>query len=406
MRPWRWIVPTILALGSCAGGDPNTAPGPPPPKPKAEKGVVRLDHLRIDLAKRQIVLETEVCLRSGPLELLVCKSDTKDYESILRTKARPSDLHAALLMLKLRPGKPAEMAAVGEQEKPRLLPPRGPELKIRLRWKDRQGKQHDVDAAEWLAGPQGKRANAPKRWVFVGSGVLPDGAYWADRSGDVISVANFASAVIDVPFESSASNDLLEFVANTAAIPPEKTPVEVVITPFPGAENAPHVRALLEIDRLGRMRLDGTPIPLDKLAEWAATFIERHPKGRVVIRTAVHALASDLELARRELDFGGVEEFDEERLLPADRLLPRTAEQARAALAEYRKGFANPEWTVPDPVRSAETTLEQIEVQLQELKRRELLLKEYRQHLRQALKDYRASTQPATSPAKQPAARE
>jgi len=48
----------------------------------------------------------------GPLELLVCRGrpPSKEYESIMDTQASPSDLHAALLVLGLTPGKPARTA--------------------------------------------------------------------------------------------------------------------------------------------------------------------------------------------------------------------------------------------------------------------------------------------------------
>ena len=410
MKRTMTVFASLCVLGGCVLAGAGAGPGGAArPKAPAAKGIVKLPHLRVDLARRQVAIDANVCLRIGFLEVLLCRRATKDcaskeHESILRTDARAADIHAGLMLLGLRRGKPAELMPAREGQPAVWLPPRGPEVKLLLRWKDKAGKQHEADPVKWLAGPKGGKPIAPKKWVFVGSDILPDGGYWADTSGDIISVSNFASAVIDVPFKSTSVNDFLEFTANTAAIPPKGTPVEVIIIPLPGARNAPHARAMLEIGRFGRMRIEGRPITFDQLTKWGQAYIKRHPDGRVVIRTAVKALATDLERAKSELHFGGVADFQEQRLLPLARLLPRTGAQADRALQKYREDFANRDWAIPDPVEAAEEELKRIAREIAQLKRLESLWREYRVHLKQQLDKHRATTQPAATRPGKPAA--
>ena len=385
---------SCCVLAGCAAAAAQTASAPAP-------RVVKLRHLRVDLDKQQIVFDANVCLRSGWLEQLVCRENSKEHESILNTKVRGADLHAAMLLLGLRRGKPGEVVGGHEGQPARFLPPRGPTLKLVLRWKTRDGRTRQADPGSWLKPPEGrKEAPFPKEWVFVGSESLPNGAYWADEKevGRIISLANFGSAVIDVPFQSSDTSGLQEFVANPAAIPPKGTPVEVVLTPLPGARNAPHARAMLEIDRLGRLRLDGRPMTYEKLGAWAEAYVKRHPNGRVLLRARPRSLAENIERARRELHFSGVRDIPIQRLLSEDGLLPRTGPQAHKALAKRREDLADPKWVVPDPIEATRREILRIQRERAELQRLDTLWAEYQAHLQAELDKHPAATQPAETP--------
>lgn len=367
----------------------------PKPAPGGARtpGTTRIGDVRLDLRKREVSFDAEVCLRTGVLEFLLCQWQTKTHESVLHTKAKASRLHAALLMLGLAPGKPARWS--GEGQWARFLPPAGPGLKLAFAWKDKAGRRHRAEAGAWLKGAEGKEFTQPKEWTFVGSEVLPDGRYWAELDGEVISVTNFASAVIDVPFKSSNVNELREIYANTEAIPPRGTKVEVIVTVLPKAERAPHARALLEIDRFGRMRVDGRPVTAEQLEEWASEFIERHEHGQVVIRSAGRALVHDVEKAHLHLRLGGVREFAFQRVPPQGEVLPRTAKEAKRHLKGWENKFANARELIHEPGQQAQRVLDQITLELQSTEARKSMLKEYSAHLRQALARYRSTTRPA-----------
>ena len=72
-------------------------------------------------------------------------------------------------------------------------------------------------------------------FVFAGSLFWKDEEsgqqFYAAESGDFICVSNFASAMLDIPVESSQSNDQLEFIAFTEHIPPLGAPVRMFLKP-------------------------------------------------------------------------------------------------------------------------------------------------------------------------------
>jgi hypothetical protein len=390
------LLAAALAFGhAAAGGASEEKPATAPASAPARGGAMAFKHVRIDLEARQVVLDATVCMQEGPLELLVCRAGTKEYESALATEAQGAHLHAAMLAMKLTPGLPAQWS--GADDNARFLPPRGPELEIKLRWKDKNGNIQEADAGSWLK-TSGRKAATPRKWVFVGSKILPNNRYWADVDGEIISVSNFQSAVIDVPFESTKDNTALEFAAKKEAIPPVGTPVEVVITPLPGAERSPYAQALLEVDRFGRMLIKGRFMSGNELTKWAEQYTSRHAKGFVFIRCDARALVDDVQNAITSLRRGGVRDFDIERLRPDGVILPRTPAQTNEELQTWAEKFKNPQEYVVDPAEEAQAVLQQIELELRLLDDTKDLLTRYRESLR----EYVEKTKPAVKPAGNP----
>ena len=352
--------------------------------PQASPGVILLPHMSIDPANRQIVLQSEVCLRGGMLELLVCRAGTKEHESILTTGARPSDVHAALLVMGLRPGMPARWFQFGD-EPARAIPPRGAAMAIRLRWRDPEGLAHDVAAGSWLRRVGAEETQTPEEWIFVGSDLLADDTYWADSSGEIVSVSNFSASVIDVPFASSSANADLLFVAETEAIPPLGTAVEIVIAPSP--DPADSARAWVSVDRFGQFTVDDRSVSPDELERWAQAFALAYPKGQVIVRGDSRAMGAAVEAATFAVRMGGVWDIVETRISLAEPVLPRTAGQAETALRELWVDLSE-SGIYGDPRADAAATLARIERETVELKRLEALWSEYAAHIRQALEEH------------------
>ena len=394
----------IVLLGLAAPARRRAAAGPakaaPAPATKPAPGVLRFKHLRVDLAKRCVIMQAEVCRQSSMLEFLVCREGTKEYESILRTKAPGQQLHAALLALGLTPGKPARWSGSGETA--RFLPPQGPGIEIMLRWKDKKGKIHRASAGQWLISAGQKKVAMPKEWIFIGSEIMPDGRYWADVDGEIISVANFASAVLDVPFESSDKNAQLDFEANARVVPPVKTPVEIILSPKAGAEKSPHARVLLEIDRFGRFRVAGRGILATDLEKWAQRYVTKHPRGQVHIRAAGRALVADVARARDELRVGGVDEIEVTRLVPEGAILPRTAAQADQELTWWAWKFQNAKDLIRDPGEQAEATLKQIAQDIQRLQATQTMWQSYASRLRKAMNEYKKASKSQAAESREP----
>lgn len=175
--------------------------------------------------RKQVVLGGEICMREGLLEFFACRTRSKEHESIIALNIKPRLIHAALLVIGAKPGKPARFDPV-------FVPPSGEEIDIRIRWKDESGNINDVAAQEFIREAKSKKPMQVP-WVFTGGlfGTDPEGKkyYLADISGEVFGVSNFPGSVLDVPFESLANNDDLYYEPDTGKIPPLGTPVTLIL---------------------------------------------------------------------------------------------------------------------------------------------------------------------------------
>jgi hypothetical protein len=70
--------------------------------------------------------------------------------------------------------------------------------------------------------------------VFAGSSFWTDPAdgteYYQADGGDLICVSNFPTAMLDLPVESSQSNEALLFEAFAGRVPPRGTAVELIFS--------------------------------------------------------------------------------------------------------------------------------------------------------------------------------
>jgi hypothetical protein len=225
----------------------------------------------LDVRNRRVFAKTKVCFTDGVLEMLLCLSQTKEHESILVFDGKAQTIHAGLLALGLKEGKPSSY----ELDRDVYIPASGTKLDIFLHWMDRDGKLHREPAQSWCRNsrfryyeepfetlpadlrldPDGKlryddmnkvlfwygpmseaqrdaalklstdekfqkairrfhEETQPKQlaadFIFVGSGFVNDPEYgeqYLAEGGYVICVANFAAAMIDLSIESSASGN-------------------------------------------------------------------------------------------------------------------------------------------------------------------------------------------------------
>ncbi|MGA2699579.1 MAG: YdjY domain-containing protein [Isosphaeraceae bacterium] len=185
--------------------------------------------LWFDPGNKQLVVRAKVVLREGPLEHLVCLKGTKEHEAILATDAQPRQIHAGLLLTGAEPGHPVRF-------QPKFEPPAGTPIAIELLWMT-DGKLHRSDARDWVKDEKTRKPLA-EHWVFAGSDLYTDPVtqktmYAADE-GDLITVANFGGAILDLPLASSASDADRIFSADTAHVPPLGT--EVLLRLGPGTQ--------------------------------------------------------------------------------------------------------------------------------------------------------------------------
>lgn len=187
----------------------------------------RTDPIWIDRHKKWVVIDGHVCLRAGTLEMFACPKGTKEHESIVAVDVKPFMVHAALLAVGAKPGRPAKFV-------PKYEPASGTQIDVWVLWKDKEGNAHRMAAQQWVRNVQTKQAMTHP-WVFAGSSLWknPDTGqtvYQGD-GGDFICVSNFPTATLDIPVESSQAEGELLFEAFTENIPEAGTPVRLILVP-------------------------------------------------------------------------------------------------------------------------------------------------------------------------------
>lgn len=183
--------------------------------------------------KRRVLVNAEVCLREGQLELLLCRKQTKEHEAILAADVDARLIHAALIAAGAVEGSPVRFA-------PRYRPASGTTIKVFVQYKDK-GKQATVPAKSWIINSKTKKS-MENDWVFAGSRLVtnpldPDGKkHYLANDGDVICVSNFETALLDLPIKSPKDDAERFFIANTERIPPLETKVVVILEPVAEAK--------------------------------------------------------------------------------------------------------------------------------------------------------------------------
>lgn len=288
----------LLLIGGAVSGD-DTPPAPPQAvrteQPDADAALRPLNPdgtVLLDVENKRVLLKAQVCLREGLLEMLICRAQTKEHESILAVDSEAYVIHAGLLAIGAEPGRPVRF-------EPEFKPPTGQRIDIYVNWTDEEGVAHREPAQRWvrhvtrryyiaelpeLPGDltipdeselryderrgeliwfgqmteeertdlialsndkayraaiqefydSGRSRQLEAEFVFAGSGFYRqrDGTNWYQaEAGNLVCVANFSDAMIDVAIESSAENAGLLFEPFTERVPPEGTPVTIELIP-------------------------------------------------------------------------------------------------------------------------------------------------------------------------------
>lgn len=197
----------------------------PPPDAKS----LSKSNLWVDRAKARVYVDGYVAMRDGPLEMFACPAGSKEHESVVAVLPRSQEVHAALLAVGAASGTPVRF-------RPRFLPPTGQRIRVWVCYRDERGKYQVVDGRDWVRRT-GTEEAMETDWVFAGSSFWTDPSngheYYRADGGDMICVSNFSSAMMDVPFDSSAESNQLMYSPFTERIPPPGTPVRLVLVPIP-----------------------------------------------------------------------------------------------------------------------------------------------------------------------------
>ena len=265
-------------------------------------GATLFKHLHIDVQKKVVRVDCEVCKADYALEFFCVSSGGNEYESVLRTAAKPSGLHAALLAIGLAAGQPVRYVEASNT----WLPPHGPPLQITCEFQ-KNGKSFTVPAYRLMRNLKTKKEVAPLTWVFTGSKVMEDGGYGADPAGYLISVLNNELTVIDIPVLAGRALETREWEPNLDLLPDPGQPVTLIIEPA-GKELPPQFANPAAIAPSGptTQPLDPDAAPLDVVATEArvrdlkAKWTAQVAPNQDAIRKAAEAHYQIIESLRRE----------------------------------------------------------------------------------------------------------
>ena len=207
---------------------------PAPPPPSAASGLRELfPFVRVDAAATLVEFDATVPIdpsRTVYLELFVCTPDTREHESLLVTRARPTHVHAALLLAGFQSGTPGSWTFENDRLVPH--PPTGSPLHIEFLV---NGVAHHP--ASWVVVEQtGHPLDAApgSGFVFSGSAFLARGGregYEADGSGTLLGLCTFGTETIAwrTMHSPESSVEAPAFLASQN-VPALATPVIVRIT--------------------------------------------------------------------------------------------------------------------------------------------------------------------------------
>ena len=202
-------------------------PSPSDSKKYKLKQLFKGAKLWIDQQRKIVVIEGQVVLRGGPLEMFACPKGTKEHESVVALECQGFHVHAGLLAVGAKSGSPVSF-------RPKYKQASGTPVDILVLWVDKNGKKRRINAKEWVYNIDSKK-ELDKTWVFAGSKFWTDPKtkrrYYQGDSGDLICVSNFPTATLDLPIKSTQANEGLLFHANTKKIPALGTKVRLVLVP-------------------------------------------------------------------------------------------------------------------------------------------------------------------------------
>jgi hypothetical protein len=201
-------------------------------------------HITIDPADRRVDVEAVVCLGEGFLELVACGKDSKEHESLVMVEAKPSHIHAALLLIGAQAGNPAMRKAINE-ERTRWanIPPRGEPVKVSLVLAKEGGESVERPISDFITPSEDESGlreavaageKFPDTFLFVGSQMQGEGEekqYFGDYSGHVISIATFGDEVLSLSEVHAQDNGSLAWQIKSESLPAIGTKVILRLRP-------------------------------------------------------------------------------------------------------------------------------------------------------------------------------
>jgi hypothetical protein len=147
--------------------------------------------------ERRVEIRSWTCLEHGYLEQVACSPGTREHESLVVIRAKPSNIHAALLMAGFESGRPGRWEFDPETRDVTLIQPQGDKLDVWLSY-EKDGERIVESARTWIRDHHEKQKFPDTPWIFGGSMFRPNPEwmgpgehYVADITGSIIGLVTF-----------------------------------------------------------------------------------------------------------------------------------------------------------------------------------------------------------------------
>lgn len=252
--------------------------------------------VRIDWKAREVRVDGLVSITAEPVEFIAC-FEGKEHESVVLLRAAAAHVYMAMGLIGLEPGEPPTWDDNAEK----VTPAKGELISVEFEWRDGETLRRAA-WTDWVREVTYGRTPIPRPMIFAGSRVRRDGVLWADVSGAGAALVQMPECLISVSRVLSDLEGDLWAIANTAALPPPGTPVEMIVK----AAEAPAVEATL--DFRGDLRLaGGRYCSVADFADLVDLRRRQKPEDVALVRVD-GAMPSDVERLKRGLKAAGLGE--------------------------------------------------------------------------------------------------
>jgi hypothetical protein len=207
------LVPMLGAAHGLAAAETNLAVRP------LGGGEFEIGLVRLNKHERSVRFPAEVNMREQTVEYAVVHRTGKTHESVLRTEARPQDIHVAMLLLGAKPVMTRSFGPDGKAL------PLGESVRIEVSWTNAAGAvTRPIEDLVW--NPEAKESLPRGDWIYNGSN-FSEGAFTAQRDGSIISIHIDPEALVNNPRPGRENDDL--HTPHAEKLPPLGTPVQVTM---------------------------------------------------------------------------------------------------------------------------------------------------------------------------------
>lgn len=208
-------------------------PAKAPSVTKLENGMMKVGEVTFDPKTRQIFVPCTVNMNEGMLEYAIVHEGGKVHESLLKTKASPTDINVAFKLLRYVESPELFPLPRENYETPVQYPivsdevRKGARVDLNLEWQV-EGKSKKAALAEWIHHGDETKLMGKEPWVYGGS-MMYGGKFVAESTGDIASICVVSASILLYAGQDDDNDEMWH--ANHDAMPAKDSPVTLVISP-------------------------------------------------------------------------------------------------------------------------------------------------------------------------------